>query len=320
MSFYKDKHVGFVKQQDENRLYEYWLSEHLRMNGLYWGIMSLATMGELLALNREEVEQYILSCWHDDDGGFGAFPRHDAHVLSTLSALQVLKIYDQNLDQLSQHQKLAVTKFLLACQMEDGLFQGDRFGEVDTRFSYVCLMALALLGQLTSEVVDPGVEFIMRCQNFDGGFGLVPGSESHAAQVLVCVAALAVVDRLDLVENDTKLATWLSERQNETGGFNGRPEKLEDVCYSWWVLSSLAIIKKMHWVDLPKLEQFILLCQDPVAGGFSDRPDNQTDIYHTCFGINGLSLIDYNRYNFHEVDPVYCMPKALTQHFEKWRC
>ena len=27
------------------------------------------------------------------------------------------------------------------------------------------------------------VEYVMKCMNFDGGFGRVPGSESHAGQV-----------------------------------------------------------------------------------------------------------------------------------------
>lgn len=46
--------------------------------------------------------------------------------------------------------------------------------------------------------------------------------------VFVCVAALAILDRLDLVDVGT-LAWWLSERQLPNGGLNGRPEKLEDV-------------------------------------------------------------------------------------------
>ena len=46
--------------------------------------------------------------------------------------------------------------------------------------------------------------------------------------VFVCVAALAILDRLDVVDVDT-LAWWLSERQLPSGGLNGRPEKLEDV-------------------------------------------------------------------------------------------
>ena len=29
----------------------------------------------------------------------------------------------------------------------------------------------------------------------------------------------------------------------------GRPEKLPDVCYSWWVLASLKIIGRIHWIS-----------------------------------------------------------------------
>ena len=42
------------------------------------------------------------------------------------------------------------------------------------------------------------------------------------------MAALAILDRLDVVDVDS-LAWWLSERQLPSGGLNGRPEKLEDV-------------------------------------------------------------------------------------------
>ena len=42
------------------------------------------------------------------------------------------------------------------------------------------------------------------------------------------MAALAILDRLDEVDQDT-LAWWLAERQLPNGGLNGRPEKLEDV-------------------------------------------------------------------------------------------
>lgn len=46
--------------------------------------------------------------------------------------------------------------------------------------------------------------------------------------MFVCVAALAILDRLDEVDVDT-LGWWLAERQLPNGGLNGRPEKLEDV-------------------------------------------------------------------------------------------
>ena len=46
--------------------------------------------------------------------------------------------------------------------------------------------------------------------------------------VFVCTAALAILDRMDLVDKEM-MGWWLSERQLPNGGLNGRPEKLEDV-------------------------------------------------------------------------------------------
>lgn len=76
----------------------------------------------------------------------------------------------------------------------------------------------------------------------------------------MCVATLAILDRLDEVDTDM-LAWWLAERQLPNGGLNGRPEKLEDVCYSFWVLSSLSILNKLDWIDAEKLTSFILSAQ-----------------------------------------------------------
>lgn len=317
--FLPEKHVQFTLDQSSNRSYEYWLSEHLRLNGLYWGVTALVCMKQLEKLPQDEVVDFILSCWDEKMGGFGAFPRHDAHILSTLSALQILRIYDDKMEVI-QGKRGKLVQFIKSLQLTDGSFQGDKFGEVDTRFVYTSISSLSILDELTPDIVKPAVDFIMKCQNFDGAFGMLPGSESHAAQVFTCVGTLAITDNLHLISDDTKLSEWLSERQVlPSGGFNGRPEKLPDVCYSWWVLSSLAILNKKHWVDLNKLQSFILSCQDPIAGGISDRPDNQTDIYHTCFGITGLSLIDYEKYNLEPIDPIYCMPLKVTKSFKKWK-
>ncbi len=46
------------------------------------------------ALNREEMIKYVMSCWDEEGGGFGAHPRHDAHLLATMSAVQILAIQD----------------------------------------------------------------------------------------------------------------------------------------------------------------------------------------------------------------------------------
>lgn len=43
--------------------------------------------------------------------------------------------------------------------------------------------------------VDRAVSYVVECKNFDGGFGCVPGSESHAGQIYCCVGALAIGNR-----------------------------------------------------------------------------------------------------------------------------
>lgn len=174
--------------------------------------------------------------------------------------------------------------------------------------------------------VDRAVAHIAACANFDGGYGVSPGAESHSGQIFTCVAALAIAGRLEagdgnggdgdngsssrLVDAD-RLGRWLAERQVPGGGLNGRPEKDEDVCYSWWVLSSLQIIGRAHWIDREALVRFILRCQDPVAGGIADRPGDMVDVWHTCFGMTGLSLLGFP--GTEPVDPVYCMPRSTIE-------
>lgn len=307
-----EKHVTYIQSLDTKKdEYDYWLTEHLRLNGLYWGLNSLHLLGHPNALPRDKTIDFVLSCQHEN-GGFGAAPGHDAHMLSTVSAVQILAMIDA-FDELEKRGKgkATVGKFIADLQnRETGTFAGDEWGEEDTRFLYGALNALSLLGLLSLVDVDKAVEHIAACANFDGGYGVNPGAESHSGQIFTCVAALYIADRLDLVDTD-RLGRWLSERQVASGGFNGRPEKLEDSCYSWWVLSSLKMINKVHWIDREKLIQFILKCQDPELGGIADRPGDMVDVWHTVYSVAGLSLLDYE--GLEVVHPAYCMPVSTIE-------
>lgn len=107
------------------------------------------------------------------------------------------------------------------------------------------------------------------------------------------------------------LCWWLCERQLPNGGLNGRPEKKEDVCYSWWVLTGLTALERIDWINPRQLTSFILSCQDDVFGGISDRSNTMTDIYHTYFGIAGLSLL--GNPGFEQIDPIYALPVKVVQ-------
>ncbi|KAK3335385.1 terpenoid cyclases/protein prenyltransferase alpha-alpha toroid [Cercophora scortea] len=304
-------HVQYIQRLDKRRdEYEYWLTEHLRLNGLYWGLTALHLLGHPEAIPRADTIDFVLSCQHEN-GGFGAAPGHDAHMLSTVSAVQILALLDA-FDDLEKRGlgKARVGEYIANLQNKSsGTFAGDEWGEQDTRFLYGAFNALSLLGLLELVDVDKAVEHITQCANFDGGYGVSPGAESHAGQIFTCLAALTIAGKQEYV-NKARLGRWLSERQVAGGGLNGRPEKKEDVCYSWWVLSSLQMIGKTNYIDKDKLVGFILRCQDTETGGISDRPGDVVDVWHTLFGLTGLSLLDYP--GLEPVDEVYCLPKSTV--------
>lgn len=362
--FYDALHAKYITSLGDKlfspKSYEGAQTEHLRMSGVYWGLGALSLLrgpdevDKLMGLTsmvggRPAIVDWVFSCYDTRTGGFGGNCSgnnldspctHDGHLLYTLSALQILAMADALGDERLDRE--SIVKFITSLQNEDGSFSGDEWGEVDTRFSYCALSCLALLGRLPlpkwavverTEVepesagidIHRAVEYIISCRNFDGGFGCVPGAESHAGQVFCCIGALSIAHSLHLLSKDNSggadlLAWWLAERQCDSGGLNGRPEKQADVCYSWWILSALSIMGRVSWINTSKLGQFILNCQDEDDGGIADRPNDMPDIYHTFFGLCGLSLIGHlenigaNEGRIYpEVDPVFALPTALVQ-------
>lgn len=298
---------------------------------------------------------WVWSCYIKEDGSFGGNTGHPGHVLYTLSAIQILAIAtsaDGCHDSRLYVQRHSILQFLVSLQQPDGSFAGDLSdsSEIDTRFTYCALSACAMLDSAmfsTDEAakspvgqgridVAAAVDYILQCRNLDGGFGSCIGAESHAGQVFCCVGALAIAESLHLLStNDYDLLSWwLCERQVDSGGLNGRPEKQADVCYSWWILSSLSILGRVSWINVDKLAYFILQCQDDVDGGIADRPEDMADVFHTFFGIGGLSLLGHlhrgsigdpaacrdgppassssrrtlQQRQFQKIDPIYALP------------
>lgn len=326
-------HLGTVLN-DETQL-EYHLSQHLRMNGLYWTAISLQLVD---SQQNQDILDWIKSCYCSEEGSFSPFPGHDSHILSTLSAIQLLVVY-KHTDMLKEVLS-KVFGYILKLQLPNGSFKGDIFSEeVDTRFSYNSLHILYYIKRILpatfeqeqlGEAVNKGLYYLKSCFNYDGGFGLRPGCESHGAQVWTSFASFAIWGKIDeffTVEELENLKWWLLERQNPNGGLNGRPCKLSDCCYSWWCLASLKLLNYsknfdsecIALLDLKKLKSFIINCQDEVDGGIADRPGNVVDIFHTCFGLAGMSLIEevLKEERFKRIDPRFCM---LTEIIDTLEC
>jgi geranylgeranyl transferase type-2 subunit beta len=166
-------------------------------------------------------------------GTFGAHPGHDGHILGTLSTIQILVIQDAvdkaDVDRIvackskdppppcpcrdptpmtrltvdPMRPVLTLYPVLLSLIRPDGQVAGDSFGETDSRFTYILLNALSLLGRLSeldSDTLHGGkareliVGNLKGCMNFDSGFGTTPGAESHGGQSesLIRFSAIAI--------------------------------------------------------------------------------------------------------------------------------
>jgi geranylgeranyl transferase type-2 subunit beta len=328
--FLRSCHLRYIRnlsnKLDSPTSYEGAVTEHLRMSGIYWTYSALSLLvspseaSSILGVHvspaesRPSVIEWVLKCYDPKSGGFAGNIGHDGHLLYTLSALQILIIADYDLSQLDIKN---ILNFVVSLQQNDGSFAGDQWGEIDTRFSYCALSCLSILSTFSDGLncIDIGkaVEYIASCQNMDGGFGSMKGAESHAGQVFCCVGALSIAKSLDVIRHPDLLGWWLAERQCDSGGLNGRPEKQADVCYSWWILSVLSIMDRLDWISEDKLAGFIAKAQDPDDGGIADRPEDMPDIFHTFFGIAGLSLLGKLPDSYRTIDPVYALPTDVVR-------
>ncbi|XP_013630807.1 PREDICTED: probable geranylgeranyl transferase type-2 subunit beta isoform X2 [Brassica oleracea var. oleracea] len=208
-----DKHVRYILMTEKKESFDSVMMDHLRMNGAYWGLTTLALFEKLSSVSLDEVVSWLMTCQHES-GGFAGNTGHDPHVLYTLiSAVQILALFDK-LDILDVGK---VSSYIAGLQNEDGSFSGDMWGEIDTRFSYISICCLSILKCLDKSNVKKAVDYIVSCKNRDGGFGCTPGAESHAAQIFRCVGALAITGSLHHVDKDL-LGWWLCERQVKSGG------------------------------------------------------------------------------------------------------
>eukprot|EP00095_Tigriopus_kingsejongensis_P008020 maker-scaffold1494_size38455-snap-gene-0.11 protein:Tk08020 transcript:maker-scaffold1494_size38455-snap-gene-0.11-mRNA-1 annotation:"hypothetical protein CAPTEDRAFT_118195" len=145
------QHRAFIVKYSLHREdYEYVMSEFLRMNGVYWSLTAVDLMHAADQLDRTEILDFVRACFDPVSGGFAPAPRHDPHILYTLSAVQIAA----TLDALDMLDVPAIVRYVCSLQRDDGSFTGDRWGEVDNRFSFCAAACLTLLGRLADMNVE----------------------------------------------------------------------------------------------------------------------------------------------------------------------
>lgn len=303
----RNQHLQYLLSLDKKeKTTSSFRAESIKMGGAYWAYSSVAMLRVPIPPEKsEKLIMFIRSCFEESSGGFGWSTGHDGHITATHYAVLMLAQLGHKLDVETSERVLDFTR---KNQKPDGSFQCDRWGETDMRFVYNAACILSLLdpsGWKSRINFSNMISHVHSCQNSDGGFCPNPSLESHAAYTFCAVGVLVISG--EPVPRADRLAHWLAERQTPTGGFNGRPEKAPDVCYSWWILSTLEMLGRSHWIDKEALAKFILRAQEPQNGGIADRPECVPDVFHTFFGLTGLSLIDHGKYGLNAVNVKYAI-------------
>jgi geranylgeranyl transferase type-1 subunit beta len=174
--------------------------------------------------------------------------------------------------------------------------------------------------------VNAAISYIYSCISYDGAFGLNPGREGHGGSTFCGVAALYLLGALNYnhsnKDNDINkerillgggrqgwkenLVRWCVSRQrvinfNHLGmytpstittaaaGVQGRPNKPEDTCYSYWIGGTLHLLNEAQLLDGWALREYVLNCQSPY-GGFGKVQGSMPDLLHSFYSLAWLSL------------------------------
>merc|ERR1719469_318013 len=192
------------------------------------------------------------------DGGASSSEYDEGYLAMTYTALAVLVILK---DDLRRIDRAALFRFVRSLQDRHGCFAAYSGGESDMRFLY-CATAICTLmrdEEWSGVDVQAATAFVMASQNYDGGLGLGPGQESQGGSIYTGLAALQLMGTISQLPRRGQLIQWIVQRQ--VGGFQGRPNKDEDTCYSFWLGASLSLLGAPRITDLAALAAFAMSCE-----------------------------------------------------------
>ena len=147
-----------------------------------------------------------------------------------------LKVYIFSGDDLSRINRKSILQGLKNLQKSDGSFMASKEEQgCDMRFVYCAASICTLLDDFEGIDTEKMTEYILKSQTYEGAFGQSPGLEAHGGSTYCALAALAMLGSLENLNQHVKdrCQKWCSLRLNEA--FNGRPNKQDDTCYTYWI-------------------------------------------------------------------------------------
>lgn len=241
------------------------------------------------------------------------------HIANTYSALCSLLALG---DDLSRINRESIIKSIRALQDEEGCFSAAKEGtESDMRFVYCAACVCYILDDWSGMDIEKTIQFILNSISYDYGIGQGPELESHGGPTYCAIATLILLQRLDVLSDKQidGIKRWLVFRQID--GFQGRPNKPVDTCYSFWIGATLRMLGAHDLINYDKNYEYVMSTEDPVIGGFSKWVDTHPDPLHTYLGLGSLSLM--HKENLSELLPTLNISERAYSNLklihEKWK-
>lgn len=268
-------------------------------------------------------------------------------LAATCFALQSLLVLGDDLNRVPIRK---VIQTVQECQTTDGGFvntlvsarTSTTAAAHDLRYCMIAATIVKILLKDTSAItaainVNALTKFIKSLRNFDGGYGMRAGDESHAGMVFCAVDALTMINDEPLNNENDPLIDFLVHRQiqyneyNENellqneyaavadnGGFNGRVNKSGDTCYVFWTLASLNLLQSDSLIDKHAAMKFLLNgTQNTFMGGFNKTADNEDELpdpLHSYLGLAALSILGHEQVG--KINTQFAIPESSFKHWQ----
>lgn len=331
LKLFKKEHFRFIKKMYKNRTSAGRKAETFSVWNPAYFLFPLIVLDYE---DKDELNVYIDECIGylknriGKEGVFSGFYYDNPHVVTNYSVLIAIALMGKEEGyNLVNRQK--TYNFLMSLKLSNGAFMTSRDMEYDLRSTFAAMVIANEYNILTPELKEGVVEFVLSCMNVDGGFSPRPGLESHGGYVHSAIGILNILNRLDDVDLNAVIR-WIADRQMEfSGGFQGRPNKLVDSCYSWWIGSACKIISEHlnispFWNEEAMTDYIVRSSQD-LSGGFRDHQPTGPNYFHTLYGLAGLCISGLRSFGEGEdhielpvLDNMICCPKTLVEKMHKY--
>jgi prenyltransferase beta subunit len=216
-----------------------------------------------------------------DQGPDGSWNNNTAHTAFALLALSQVKK--------GQAACVKAVEYLRKVQDPAGGFKRiGTEGPALTIYTSVVLMAHAEMGYPKEDaLVKKALEWLISCQNPDGGYGMPKGSPSMTATTALAIRALVAYETDASSAPVKKALDWLVKAQKPSGGFSMVPPAPEDPEVTAYVVMGLSVLKDQKTV-IAKAAEYLAKVQLPDGAYVSDAPQQfekkaKKNTQTTCF-------------------------------------